>query len=151
MKVFEAFYKGNADARKRDDVKTMTYELTAADLVWNRATMPDSCEALAPGDVALSSLLRAHGLAMNGGVLHAVELLTADEWVAAKDGFRYFGLDDVADLLAHAKNLFDVGENLGEHERRLDDNYATLIPDDSWLHKRFEEQFAANPSAFAPL
>lgn len=132
-------------------MKTMTYELTPADLVWNRATMPDSCEAPAPGDVALSSLLRAHGLAMNGGVLHAVELLAADEWEAAKDGYRYFGPHEVADLLAHAKNLLGVGENLDEHERRLDAKYATLIPDDSWLVERFEEQFAANPSAFAPL
>ena len=129
----------------------MDYELTQADLIWNRATLEDGGKSLAPGDVALSSLLHAHGLTMNGGVLHAVELLTSDELAAAKNGYRYFGLSDVADLLTYAETLFDAVENMGEQERQLDAKYATFIPDDSSLVKRFEEQFVANPSAFAPM
>jgi hypothetical protein len=44
-------------------------------------------------------MLLAHGLVMNGGVEHAVECLTPEEFAATKEGYRYFELPDVAALL----------------------------------------------------
>ncbi len=129
----------------------MSYELTPADLVWNRAAMEDGGATPASGDIALASLLCAHGLAMNGGVLHAVELLTPEELSAAQDGYRFYGFGEVANLLASAKILFDADDNLERHESRLDSEYQAYVPDDSSLGQRFEERFAANPSDFSPL
>ena len=45
-------------------------------------------------------MVLAHSLAMNGGVVHAIELLSAEERAAAFDAYRYFGLDAAADVLA---------------------------------------------------
>jgi hypothetical protein len=45
------------------------YELTEADLIWNRACQGDAA-TLSPGDRALEALLAFHGQAMNGGVLY---------------------------------------------------------------------------------
>lgn len=128
----------------------MFYQLTPADLVWNRATEGGG-ESPAAGDFALASLLYAHGLAMNGGVLHAVEHLTPEELSDAMDGYRYFDFDEVAKLLARAKALFDAGDSLDVHETLLDNEYSQYIPDDSSLGKRFETRFASNPADFSPL
>ncbi len=129
----------------------MSYEMTPADLVWNRAAMEDGGESPALGDVALASLLYAHGLVMNGGVLHAVELLTSDELSDARDGYRFFGLSEVASLLANAKTLFDADDGLDKHESRLDREYWKSVPDDSSLVKRFEVRFTSSPSDFSPV
>ena len=53
-------------------------ELTDADMIWNWACGEGPLRSL-PGDRALADLLRANGLAMNGGVLHAIGCLTATE------------------------------------------------------------------------
>ena len=51
---------------------------TQSDLIWNRACSGMITE-FRPGDRALAGLLGAHGLIMNGGVLHAVECLAENE------------------------------------------------------------------------
>jgi hypothetical protein len=61
--------------------------MTQADMIWNRACGEDSLRAL-PGDRALADLLNAHGLAMNGGVLHAIECMSAEELSEAEAGCR---------------------------------------------------------------
>jgi hypothetical protein len=125
-------------------------DLTVADMIWNRACSEDRLRAL-PGDRALADLLRAHGLTMNGGVLHAVECLSAEELTDAQAGYRYFGLAEIASLVARARKLFETGDDLERHERQLDGHYADLIPSDSSLVECFEKQLQANPSDFAPL
>ena len=112
------------------------YELSLADRIWNRACGPDPLRTL-PGDRALADLLFAHGLAMNGGVLHAVECLTASELSDAQAGFSYFGLDAVASLLACAKTILDNGADLGFHEGELDRRYLEFA-DDHLLSARLE-------------
>ena len=62
------------------------------DLIWNRASEGGGANPQA-GDLALAALLRAHGLTMNGGVLHAVERLQPSELQDAASGYRFFGLD----------------------------------------------------------
>jgi hypothetical protein len=125
-------------------------ELTKAEMIWNRACGEDPLRTL-PGDRALSDLLRAHGLVMNGGVLHAVECLTDNELSNAKLGYRFYGLEGVTSLLSRAKSVFESAEDLECHEQQLDRQYADMIPTDSSLVVRFEERLKSNPSDFAPL
>ncbi|MCR4318555.1 MAG: hypothetical protein NUW37_19605 [Planctomycetes bacterium] len=119
------------------------------DIIWNRA-----CEGGGAnphnGDKALAALLVAHGLTMNGGVLHAVECLDADELADAKFGYCYFGYDSVAELITRARQLYEEDEYLESHELEFDDEYATLIPSDSALAQRFEERYKEQPTEFAP-
>ena len=125
-------------------------ELTQANMIWNRACGEAQLRAL-PGDRALADLLHAHGLAMNGGVLHAIECLTAEELSDAEAGYRFFGLDGIASLLSRARRIFEAGNELGNHERQLDGAYAHMVPSDSSLVDRFEKRLKSNPSDFAPL
>jgi hypothetical protein len=125
-------------------------ELTEADMIWNRACGENSLRGL-PGDRALADLLYAHGLAMNGGVLHAVECMTAEELSDAEAGYRYYGLNDVATLLSHAREIFEAADNLGSHEQELNSLYARMIPSDSSLVERFEKRLKSSRSEFAPL
>src|ERR1700686_4025963 len=101
-------------------------QLTHADMIWNRACGEDPLRAF-PGDRALADLLRAHGLAMNGGVLHAVECLTASELSNAEAGYRFYGLDPAAALLIRARTILDKDDDLEFHEHQLDRQYADII------------------------
>ncbi len=124
--------------------------MTEADLIWNRACSKQ-CTNPCSGDTALAALLTAHGLTMNGGVLHTVECLTSQELVDAKSGYRFFGLGQVADLMSRARQLFEADEDLEYYESLLDTEYESLIPDDSLLLERFEKHLQLNPTDFAPL
>ena len=125
--------------------------MSDADLVWNRATMEKGGSNPRVGDCALTALLGAHGLAMNGGVLHAIELLDEHEFTAAKSGYQFFGFDEAANLLGRAKDLFDAGVDLDEFERMLDDEYSDYIPDDATIFQQFEQHFLAKSVDFAPV
>ena len=121
-------------------------EMTEADMIWNRACGENPLRALA-GDRALADLLYAHGLAMNGGVLHAVECMTAEEQSDAEAGYQYYGLDDVASLLSHARAIFEATDDPGSHEQQLDGDYAGMIPSDSSIVARFENRLKSSPRA----
>lgn len=147
-------------------------ELTEADLIWNRA-----CEGGGSGpgrgDRALAALLRAHNLAMNGGVLDAVECLSSSELADAESGYRFFGFDSAADLMSRARHLsegdtgsgprllvrfifrlrrlFKADDDLESRESALDAEYVSIIPGDSALVERFQEYWSAHPSDFAPV
>src|SRR3546814_2272427 len=73
--------------------------LACQDQIWNRAALEVGGTNPREGDKALASLLLLHGMAMNGGIDHAVEVLTPLEFSAALAGFRYFGLVRIAELL----------------------------------------------------
>jgi hypothetical protein len=124
--------------------------MRSSDLIWNRACEGGGEEPRI-GDRALSNLLGAHGLAMNGGVLHAVECLTPPELTDAADGYRFFDLDSVAELLVRARKLLEADEDLELHEAALDKEYARLVPEDSFLVIRFERRLDAHPEDFGPL
>ncbi len=126
------------------------YKMTDADLIWNRACYGGGPDPRA-GDRALAALLTAHGLTMNGGVLHAVECLTPSEMSEAQSGYRFFGLEAVADLLSYAHRVFEADDDLESQESLLDQQYAALVPEDSSLVNRFEKHWRENPSDFAPL
>jgi hypothetical protein len=125
-------------------------EMTDANMIWNRACGEDPLRAF-PGDRALADLLYAHGLAMNGGVLHAVELMSAEELSHAGAGYQYFGFGEASSLLSRAQAIFEAGDDLESHEQGLNGEYAQIVPSDSSLVERFEKRLKASPSDFAPL
>jgi hypothetical protein len=126
------------------------YTLTEADLVWNRACAGAGVE---DGDKALAALLSFHGLAMNGGVLHALECLTVEELDAAISGYRFFGFHDVGDLLTEARSTAETSDAGAWDvlEARLDNLYADLVPSDTMLQERFASFLLRNPTHFAPI
>jgi hypothetical protein len=125
--------------------------MTIADQIWNRAC-ERSWTQQHPGDTALGALLVFHGAAMNGGIDHAIECLTAKEVDEAAKGYCYFGFGRVAEMVSLAPEQF----------RGLDDDahqaclafaqgiYASEIPDDSTLVGRFQHHYEANPGQYAP-
>jgi hypothetical protein len=119
--------------------------------VWNRACSGGG-DKPREGDAALAALLTFHGAAMYGGVLHALESLSADELQAAIRGYRYYGLSEVVDFLPKAAHLAATAteSEMDNLEGRLDSEYHGHIPRDDVLVKRFEEHLSAHPEAFAP-
>ena len=125
------------------------------------------------GDHALAAMLLAHGHVMNGGVLHAVELMDEAQLAAAKAGYRFFGVELVSDLFCARRTpwmrnccprelerravgdievvVLEEDDHLGDLEPQLDSEYSHYIPDDSALFERFERHVAANPGDFASL
>jgi hypothetical protein len=117
---------------------------TDEDLIWNRAALDAGGTAPREGDRALAALLRAHGMVMNGGVGHAIEVLSRDELLEAVAGFRFFGFQEVAALL----------ENAATHgvddEEVADSGYARFIPNDDTITRCFSGLLRARREAFAP-
>lgn len=68
---------------------------------------------------------------MNGGVLHAVEVLKPTELDTAIAGYEHFGLAGAARVLSLAKTLGDMEKDAAE--ARFDREYATAVPDDAYL------------------
>ena len=124
--------------------------MTAAALVWNRA-LNRKVQHLFSGDRALAALHKAHGCTMNGGVLHAVECLSALELADAESGYRFFGLSGVANLFTRAREAWKAQQDLELFELESWREYRDLIPSDSALFERFEAAYKNKPSDFAPL
>ena len=120
-------------------------ELSQADRIWNRAAMEDGGRSPRVGDMHLSALLAVHGMFMNGGVDHALEVLSEDEYEAGIQGFRYFGLPAVASVLEAARGCEP------DDRERFDQEYGVVVPNDAVLGTAFEAAFAFQPGSFAPL
>src|SRR5262245_65467162 len=102
-------------------------------IIWNRAALAAGGPAPGPGDTALSAALRLHNMIMNGGLDHALDVLTAEDFASAADGFRYLQLSDVAELVEQAQAA--PGDELLE---QLDARYNALIPRDQVIGEKFE-------------
>ena len=126
------------------------YELTDADKIWNRACEGGG-DSPSTGDLAQASLLLFHGLAMNGGVLHAAECLSFNELDLAQEGFRYFSFEPVADTISEARKSILLKQYLDVLEAVFDQQYWAQIPDDGVLAKRFEIHQSVNPDEYSPL
>ena len=127
-----------------------------SEVVWNRAALGDAGVERRSGDLALMALLSVHSLAMNGGLLHSVEVLDPSELDDAAEGFRYFGLGGAAAALewARAQALHvDVDADPADAERiELEANarYWAAVPDDAAVWDAFVSKFSESPKAFAP-
>lgn len=131
--------------------KSRPMSQTVADQIWNRAAQNGGGNAPGPGDDALASLLLLHGLAMNGGVHHAIDLLTPEELAEAISGFSYFGLEEMAEWLRNAQIDPFLKEWSDETETPAIFRYAEIIPDDESLVTRFEAVYRDRPTEFAAL
>ena len=119
--------------------------------VWNRAAMENGGSSPRRGDRALADALLVQGMMMNGGVDHCIEAVSDEELVAAIEGFRYLGADELADVLSRARGLdIEDPKNQGAIER-LNEDYGRAAPMDQVLVALFESRFREAPEDFAPL
>src|SRR5690349_3763802 len=105
--------------------------------------------------MALAASLAFHGLAMNGGVLRAFEVLTEDEPSRAREGFRWLALPDVAQFIEDtARQIADTDmedEDAADAlEESVDDSYEQALPTDQALEDAFRRQLVERPEAFHP-
>lgn len=126
-----------------------------ADLIWNRACDPDYRPSRT-GDRALQSILGFHGLSMNGGIAHALELDFAGS-ASVAEHYRLLGAHDLAGLVDEARVLAQPGlmadgsfdalaldDKQGEELDALD----TRLPSDSDIEALFRRYLAAHPEDF---
>ena len=124
---------------------------TITDQIWNRAAQEGGGDSPTTGDHALASILLLHGLAMNGGLHHAIECLAPDELADAIEGFAYFGFDGITVWLRAASSDPVLKEWTDETEVAALYRYAEFIPDDDSLVTRFEAVYQRRNSEFAPM
>ena len=130
--------------------------MDAADDVWNRATQGGGDDP-GEGDAALAAALAFHNPVMNGGVLHAFEVLSVQELGAAREGFAWLGLTDVSAFLDRtAATLADTDEGdddaIDALEAAADEEYERLLPDDDAdVERAFRARLAERPDAFRPV
>lgn len=119
-------------------------ELTEVDKIWNRACLENGGLDARHGDKALADLLLFHGMAMNGGLLHAFDVLTDGERAAAFSGYRTFGFDEVVSFLIETEDLSE------EDQDELSWRYYELVSDEI-LGRAFENYYKEKPEAFASV
>lgn len=128
--------------------------MSRADLIWNRAALEQGGPNPRPGDEALASMLLAHGLTMNGGVLHAAEALLPGDLAKALESYSYFGLSGIAEVFERAQSEIATPsdeELADEIESQLDADYHRLVPSDDTLVRAFERTLSDHPMEFAKL
>ena len=114
-------------------------------IIWNRAALAGGGPAPRAGDEALSAALRLHNMIMSGGLDHALDVLTPEDFASAASGFRYLQLSDVAELVEQAQGA--PGDDLLEE---LDVRYSALIPRDQVISDQFKALLQQRPDDFAP-
>ncbi|MGM0928514.1 MAG: hypothetical protein ACQEXN_02235 [Actinomycetota bacterium] len=122
-----------------------------ADDIWNRAVDYEYDGPLAEGDQALRDLLLLDGMAQNGGLLHAVEGLEPEELAAALAGYRWFGLDALADGIESTAAEAARAETLAQQEaleERANDFYYGEHGSDQ-IDPAFSAKLVERPDAFA--
>jgi hypothetical protein len=112
---------------------------------WARIATPVPGSSLRAGDAALTAALALHSVAMNGGVFHALGVLSEYERSAACAGFRYYGLDDIAAVIEAAA----AEDRTDESGARVDREYGDLDVE-AILDARFRADFAARRDHYAP-
>ncbi len=96
------------------------------------------------GDRALANLLLFHGRAMNGGLGHAFDGLSDEEYSQAFAGFRFFGMDELVSFLESAASLTE------DEQEDLSLEYYVLASDEKIVAK-FKAYFQEHPEAFSSL
>ena len=129
-------------------------------LIWNRATEPDFSPTR-PGDEALAAVIGFHGLVMNGGISHSLEVDRQGTQRAAA-GFRTLGASKIAEVVDEACSVAVSAEEAGSDTLDLSDEDAErlesleakddeLVPLDAALVDLFEAYRAKHPDHFAPV
>ncbi|GAA2600821.1 hypothetical protein GCM10010399_34530 [Dactylosporangium fulvum] len=123
--------------------------LDELDIIWNRAAEygadGEAPEGTPQGIVQLSYLLRVYNSAMGGGLGFAVEVNEPFRLERARDAMRYFGLPELAELVA---DLIEHDLDGDHAESRQDDLDALLGPQDEALETAFRVKAAERPADF---
>ena len=110
-----------------------------------------------PGDAALAAVLLCHGMAVNGGLLHACEGMEPDQRAGAVAGYRLLGPDAAADAVedvARQAAALDPDELAAaeELEAEADRRYRAALPeDDETIAQAFRDHLRRHPEAYALL
>jgi len=92
---------------------------------------------------------------MNGGLLHSIEHHDNEELKAAISGYRFFGLDEAAEVVewvvSEVAALGDDEDAAEALEVEADNRYGEAIPTDDVLVTAFESLYSAKPQDFAPV
>jgi hypothetical protein len=96
-------------------------------------------------------MLGFHSGAMNGGLLHSIECWSPEDMDAVKDGYRYFGLGAISELISAAQASLQQGTNEEILAEMLDLKYAAKIPDDETLIRAFEAHYKSSPESYSPV
>ena len=83
---------------------------------------------------------------MSGGLDHALDVLTPEDFASAADGFRYLRLDHVAGLVSDALS----GAREDGLLEALDARYNELIPRDAVIDDQLGILLTERPADFAP-
>jgi hypothetical protein len=119
--------------------------------VWNRAIRLEDEDVFRKGDRALAALLAAHVMIMGDGVQGGVEALSDEEIEAAAEGYRFFGLDEIAHLIKRATAYrFRYDPQLEALLEGFGKKYSRWIPSDSALMDILEQRLGRDPEMFAP-
>jgi hypothetical protein len=90
---------------------------------------------------------------MSGGLVDALESTSAEEFSAAVDGYRQFGLDAAAEVLLDVRSRLDAGLSADEAddlESEADEAYGSVIEDDEVIVSAFRKHLLSRPQDFAP-
>ena len=117
-------------------------------VVWDRACVGDPNRFELPGDRALASMLRMHGLIMNGGLHHALDVLTDEELAAALAGFKYFEIEAVLEIIEKVLADPSLREWSDINERTVNELYFSVSADDELLVEAFDKRYAISPDDF---
>lgn len=122
---------------------------TEATEIWNRATRGGT--ATRPGDAALTAILEFDGLANNGGLSHACDVLTDQELTAAEAGYRYLQMPAVAEMIVEARALSGENPDHDEPFDRLEAGFFDLIDHGKVTDRQFETMLRERRDDFAPV
>ncbi|WP_146167967.1 hypothetical protein [Micromonospora sp. MH33] len=118
-------------------------------IIWNLAADygadGEAPEGTPRGIVQLSYLLRVYNSAMGGGLGFAVEVNEIFRLKRAMDAMRYFGLTELAELVA---DLIEHDLDGDYAESRHDDLECLLGPQDEALTTAFRVKAAERPADF---
>lgn len=140
------------DPRPPDDPGRRTEE------VWQRGLLPRPISDL-PGDVAIHHALDFHGRVLRGGFLKAVDdALEAGEGErldAAEHAYRWLGVDAVADLVSHVREVVGQGGTRRHRaaarlEVECDRVHDSAVPDDEALEAALLRRVVESPESFSP-
>jgi hypothetical protein len=120
------------------------------DAIWNRATHPDQQKVLRAGDIALADMLCLHGLIMNGGIEHALDVADEEVWARGISGYQFYSLQPVATLLMKAPSKVR-GMDMEAVLDDADTEYTSLVPRDRTLEAAFQRVLDERPGLFAPV
>ena len=91
-----------------------------------------------------------HNLIMNGGIHHALDMLSAQEVDAAIAGFEYFDVQPALQAITTVLNTSSLRDWTDANEAEANALYYTHVPDDELLVTAFDKRYLASPEDFAP-